>query len=163
MRGARVESRETPDSPLSQFSTLTTLNLNMATLKLEIVTPEGRTYSEDVDMVTLPGVEGEMGILPQHVPLMTQIKAGEVAVRKSGHDYFLAVGEGFVEITGDKVAIMTDMAIRAEQIDETKAEEARKRAEARLAEKLDDEEAALVSAALMHSLAQLKVKRRQHR
>ncbi len=134
-----------------------------STLKLEIVTPEGRTYSEDVDMVTLPAVEGEMGILPQHVPLMTQIKAGEVVVRKGGQDYFLAVGEGFVEITGDKVAIMTDMAIAAENIDEAKAEEARRRAEARLAEKLDDEESALVSAALMHSLAQLHVKRRQRR
>jgi len=134
-----------------------------ATLKLEIVTPEAKTYSEDVEMVTLPGIEGEMGIYPMHVPLMTQIVAGELGVRKDGRDYFLAIGEGFVEITADKVAIMTDMAIRAEQIDETKAEEARKRAEARLAEKLDDEEAALVSAALMHSLAQLKVKRRQHR
>ncbi len=134
-----------------------------ATLKLEIVTPEAKTYSEDVEMVTLPGIEGEMGIYPMHVPLMTQIVAGELAVRKDGRDYFLAIGEGFVEITADKVAIMTDMAIRAEQIDEAKAEEARKRAEARLAEKLDDEEAALVSAALMHSLAQLKVKRRQHR
>ena len=134
-----------------------------ATLKLEIVTPEAKTYSEDVEMVTLPGVEGEMGIYPMHVPLMTQIVAGELGVRKDGRDYFLAIGEGFVEITADKVAIMTDMAIRAEQIDEAKAEEARKRAEARLAEKLDDEEAALVSAALMHSLAQLKVKRRQHR
>jgi len=134
-----------------------------ATLKLEIVTPEAKTYSEDVEMVTLPGVEGELGIYPMHVPLMTQIVAGELAVRKDGRDYFLAVGEGFVEITSDKVAIMTDMAIRAEQIDEAKAEEARKRAEARLAEKLDDEEAALVSAALMHSLAQLKVKRRQPR
>ena len=134
-----------------------------ATLKLEIVTPESKTYSEDVEMVTLPGVEGEMGIYPMHVPLMTQIVAGELSVRKDGRDYFLAIGEGFVEITADKVAIMTDMAIRAEQIDEAKAEEARKRAEARLAEKLNDEEAALVSAALMHSLAQLKVKRRQHR
>jgi F-type H+-transporting ATPase subunit epsilon len=134
-----------------------------ATLKLEIVTPDARTYSEDVEMVTLPGVEGEMGIYPQHVPLMTQIVAGEVIARKGGQDYFLAVGEGFVEIAGDRVSIMTDMALRAENIDEAKAEEARQRAEARLAEKLDDEEAAMVSAALAHSLAQLKVKRRQHR
>ena len=124
-----------------------------ATLKLEIVTPEAKTYSEDVDMVTLPGVEGEMGIYPQHVPILTQINAGEVVVRKDGRDYFLAVGEGFVEITGERVAILTDMAIRAENIDEAKAEEARKRAEARLSEKLDDEEAAMVSAALAHSLA----------
>ena len=134
-----------------------------ATLKLEIVTPEAKTYSEDVEMVTLPGVEGEMGIFPQHVPLMTQIVPGEITVRKEGHDYFLAVGEGFVEITGERVAIMTDMAIRAESIDEAKAEEARQRAEARLAEKLDEHETAMVSAALAHSLAQLKVKRRQPR
>jgi F-type H+-transporting ATPase subunit epsilon len=132
-----------------------------ATLKLEIVTPEAKIYSEDVDMVTLPAVEGEMGVFPQHVPVMTQIVAGEIIVRKDGHDFFLAVGEGFVEITGERVAIMTDMALRAESIDEAKAEEARKRAEARMAEQLDDEEGALVSAALAHSLAQLKVKRRQ--
>lgn len=132
----------------------------MATLKLEIVTPEAKTYSEDVDMVTLPGVEGEMGIYPNHVPLMTQIVPGEIVARKNGQDFHLAVGEGFVEITGERVAILTDMAIRAENIDEAKAEEARQRAEARLGEKLDDEESALVSAALAHSLAQLKVKRR---
>jgi F-type H+-transporting ATPase subunit epsilon len=133
-----------------------------ATLKLEIVTPEAKAYSEDVEMVTLPAIEGEMGIMPQHVPLMTQIVAGEIIARKDGRDFFLAVGEGFVEITGERVAIMTDMAMRAENIDEAKAEEARRRAEARLAEKLDGEEAAMVSAALAHSLAQLKVKRRQH-
>ena len=132
----------------------------MATLKLEIVTPEAVTYSEDVDMVTLPGVEGEMGIFPMHVPLMTQLVPGEVSVRKNGQDYFLAVGEGFVEITGTRVAILTDMAIKAGDIDETKAEEARKRAEERMNEKLSDEELANVSAALAHSLAQLKVKRR---
>ena len=132
------------------------------TLKLEIVTPEGVTYSEQVEMVTLPGSEGEMGIYPNHVPLMTQVAAGEVAARRNGKDEFLAVGEGFVEITGDRVAILTDMAIKADNIDEAKAEEARKRAEARLAEKLDDEETATVSAALAHSLAQLKVKRRTH-
>lgn len=132
----------------------------MATLKLEIVTPEAKVYSEDVDMVTLPGVEGEMGIFPMHVPLMTQLSSGEIGVRKGGQDFFLAVGEGFVEITGEKVSILTDMAIQADSIDEAQAEEARKRAEARLAEKLTDEEVANANAALAHSLAQLKVKRR---
>jgi len=132
-----------------------------ATLKLEIVTPDAKVFSEDVDMVTLPGVEGEMGIYPQHVPLLTQIVAGEIIARKEGQDYFLAIGEGFVEVTGDHVSILADMAIRAENIDEAKAEEARRRAETRLAEHLDDEEAAAVQAALAHSLAQLKVKRRQ--
>lgn len=132
------------------------------TLKLEIVTPEGVTYSESVEMVTLPGSEGEMGIYPNHVPLMTQVAAGEVSARRNGKDEFLAVGEGFVEITGERVAILTDMAVKADNIDEAKAEEARKRAEARLSEKLTDEETAMVSAALAHSLAQLKVKRRTH-
>lgn len=130
------------------------------TLKLEIVTPEAKVYSEDVDMVTLPGIEGEMGIYPMHVPLMTQLAAGEVAVRKDGQEFFLAVGDGFVEVTGERVSILTDMAIKADNIDEAKAEEARRRAEARLAEKLDDSEMAAVNASLAHSLAQLKVKRR---
>ena len=133
------------------------------TLKLKIITPDGIAYSEDVDMVTLPGVEGEMGVFPNHVPLMTQMVPGEIAVRKDGHDYFLAVGEGLVEITGDHVAILTDLAIGADKIDEAKAEEARQRAEARLQEKLSDEEVASVNASLTRSLAQLHVKRHQHR
>lgn len=128
-------------------------------LKLEIVTPDAKVFSEDVEMVTLPGVDGEMGIYPQHVPLMTQIVAGEIIARKGGTDYFLAIGEGFVEITGNHVSVLADMAIRAENIDEAKAEEARRRAEARLAEHLNDEESAAVHASLAHSLAQLKVKR----
>jgi F-type H+-transporting ATPase subunit epsilon len=135
----------------------------MATIKLEIVTPEAKTYSEDVEMVTLTGTDGEMGILPQHMPLMTGLVAGEIIARKNGKNIFLAVGDGFVQVTGDRVAVLTDMAIKAEDIDEAKAEEARQRAEARLAEKLTDEDAAMVSAALAHSLAQLKVKRRTHR
>lgn len=130
-------------------------------LQLEIVTPEAKIYSAEVEMVTLPGAQGEMGVFPQHVPLMTQIVPGEIIVRKDGQEEQLAVGEGFVQITGSRVSILTDMAIRAEQIDEVKAEEARRRAEARLQEHLTDEETALVSAALAHSLAQLKVKRRQ--
>ena len=135
----------------------------MATLKLEIVTPEAKIYSEQVDMVTLPGVEGEMGIYPMHLPLMTQITHGEIIARKGGSDQFLAVGEGFVQITGDRVAILTDMAIPAEQIDEAKAEEARKRAQARLSENLSDEESATVQASLAKSLAQIHVKRRTRR
>lgn len=134
-----------------------------ATLKLEIVTPEAKIYSEDVEMVTLPGIEGEMGIFPMHVPLMTQVVSGELIARRGGQDSFLAIGEGFVEITGDRVAVMTDMAVKSDDIDEAKAEEARKRAEARLNEKLSDEESVAVQAALAHSLAQLNVKRRNRR
>ena len=131
------------------------------TLKLEIVTPDGTVYSEDVDMVTLPGVEGQMGIYPRHVPLMSQMTPGEIIVNKGGQEYFLAVGEGLIEVTADHVSLLTDMAIAAENIDEAKAEEARKRAEARLQEKISDEEVASVNSSLAHSLAQLKVKRRR--
>jgi F-type H+-transporting ATPase subunit epsilon len=130
------------------------------TLKLEIVTPDGKAYSEDVEMVTLTGVEGEMGILPQHVRLMTQMVPGEVVVRRAGRDQFLAVGGGLVEVTETRVSILTDMAVAADKIDEAKAEEARLRAEARLREKLSAEEVATINASLARSLAQLRVKRR---
>ncbi len=129
------------------------------TLKLEIVTPEAKVFSDDVEMVSLSGIDGDMGIYPQHMPVMTQLVAGEIAVRKGGENIFLAVGDGFVQITGQRVAILTDMAIKADDIDEAKAEEARKKAEARLAQKLSDEEAATVQAALVHATAQIKVKR----
>ena len=132
------------------------------TLRLEIVTPDAIVYSEDVDMVTLPSVEGELGILPQHVALMTQLMPGEIIVRRGGHDEFLAVGEGLVEVTGKRVSILTDMAVAADKIDEAKVEEARQRAEARLREKISAEEIASVNASLARSLAQLRVKRRRH-
>jgi F-type H+-transporting ATPase subunit epsilon len=130
-----------------------------ATLKLEIVTPEAKVFSDDVEMVTLTGIEGDMGIYPDHMPVMTQIVAGEITVRQHGANIFLAVGDGFVQITGKRVAILTDMAIKEDEIDETKAEEARRQAELRLSQKLSDEEAATVHAALVHAATQLKVKR----
>jgi len=114
-------------------------------------------------MVTLPGVEGQMGILPQHMAMMTQMVPGEIIVHKDGQDRFLAVGEGVVEITAEHVAILTDMAIAAESIDEARAEEARQRAAARLREKLSAEEVAATNASLARSLAQLHVKRRHHK
>jgi F-type H+-transporting ATPase subunit epsilon len=132
-----------------------------ATLKLEIVTPQDTVFSEDVEMVTLPAVEGQIGVYPQHVHLITQIVPGEIIVNNAGQDRFLAVGEGLVEITADRVAIVTDMAIPAERIDEARVEEARERAAARLREKISDEEVASVNASLARSLAQLQVKRRR--
>ena len=131
------------------------------TLKLEIVTPQGVVYSEDVELVGLQTLDGQIGILPQHIRLMTQMLPGEMKVRKDGREQFLAVGEGLVEVTGDRVAIATDMAIESEKIDEAKVEEARRRAEARLRDKISDEEVASVNAALARSLAQLHVKRRR--
>jgi F-type H+-transporting ATPase subunit epsilon len=131
------------------------------TLRLEIVTPEATVFSEDVNMVTLPVVEGQIGVYPQHVRLITQVVPGEIIVSQDGRERFLAVGEGLVEITRDHVAIVTDMAIPAESVDEARAEEARARAAARLREKISDEEVATVNASLARSLAQLQVKKRR--
>jgi len=130
------------------------------TLRLEIVTPEATVYSQDVDMVTLPAISGQMGVLPQHVRLMTQLVPGEMIVRRDGRHDFLAVGEGLVEVTNERVSIVTNMAVAVESIDEAAAEEARQRAAARLKEKLSSEEVATVNASLARSLAQLNVKRR---
>src|SRR5215469_11407084 len=133
------------------------------TLKLEIVTPTATVYFEDVELVTLPGVEGQMSVYPQHVRLMTQLVPGELIVHKDGRDGFLAVGEGLVEITNERVSIVTNMAIAAANIDEAKAEEARQRATAQLRENLSSQEVASVNAALARSVAQLTVKRRHPR
>ena len=130
-------------------------------LTLEIVTPQSVAFSDAVDMVTLPTIEGQIGVYPAHVRVITQIVPGEVIVTRSGQDQFLAVGEGLVEITGARVSIVTDMAIPADRVDEARAEEARARAEARLREKISDEEVATVNASLARSLAQLQVKRRR--
>ena len=131
-------------------------------LHLEIVTPEQKIYSDDVDSVTIPGVEGELGVLPQHVPLMTQLLPGELRVLKGGEELRLAVGEGFVEIGADKVAVLTDMAVKESEIDESAAEEAVRRAEDAMKDsKLDDEEYATVKASLQKSLALVRVKRRR--
>jgi F-type H+-transporting ATPase subunit epsilon len=131
------------------------------TLKLEIVTPESVIYSEEVEMVTLPGSEGDTGIYPNHVPLMTKVQAGELVVKRSGAEEILAVGEGFAEITGDHVAILTDNAIDSADIDEAAAEEAKDKAEQRLAEGGDmtEEEAKALNQAILYSAAQLKAKR----
>jgi len=134
------------------------------TLRLEIVTPEARTYSDDVDMVVIPGVEGELGVFPQHVPFLTELKPGELRVLKNGQEIALAVGEGFVEITADHVSVLTDMAIEESAIDENAVQAAIDRAEAAMRDSahLGAEEMATVQAALQKSLAQLKVKRRRH-
>ncbi|MGN6369806.1 MAG: ATP synthase F1 subunit epsilon [Phycisphaerae bacterium] len=134
-----------------------------ATLKLQIITPVETAFNEDVEMVTLPGAEGQIGIYPMHMAVTTNMVPGEMIVIKGGKESFLAVGEGLVEITNDRVSILTDMAVAAENIDAAKAEEARQRAEARLREKLSAEEVASVNASMARSLVQLRVKRRQHK
>lgn len=136
----------------------------MATLRLEIVTPESKTYSDDVDMVVIPGVEGEMGVLPEHVPLMTQLLPGELRVTKGSEELRLAVGEGFAEVTQDCVTVLTDMAVRENDIDESIVEAAMRRAEAALNDKsISEEQQAAFTATIQKSLAQLSVKRRRAR
>jgi F-type H+-transporting ATPase subunit epsilon len=134
----------------------------MATLRLEIVTPETKVYSEDVDMVTLPGSEGELGVYPKHVPLLTTLKPGELRVLKNGRETSLAVGEGFVEIKADAVSVLTDMALESEHIDESAAEAAVARAQAAMKEDHGAEEVVAIQASLQKALAQLHVKRRRH-
>ncbi len=131
------------------------------TLKLEIVTPQATVFSENVTMVTLPASEGQIGVYPQHERLITRIIPGEIIITTGNTERTFAVGEGLVDIGASHVAIVTDMAIAAEHIDEATVEEARARAAARLQEKISDEEVASVNASLARSLAQLQVKRRR--
>jgi F-type H+-transporting ATPase subunit epsilon len=134
----------------------------MAKLKLEIVTPAGRAYQDDVDMVVLPGSDGELGVYPAHVPLMTQLAPGEVRILKDGKQTELVVGPGFAEITHTQVSVITDSALEEAAIDEKITEEAIHRAQTALRDKnLASEEAAEAEAALARSLAQLKFKRRR--
>ena len=133
------------------------------TLKLEIVTPESKIYSEDVEMVTLPGSEGEAGIYPNHVPLMTQVQAGEIVVSRDGNEEIVASGEGFAEVTGEHVAILTDNAANSGDIDEAAAEQAKAKAEQRLQEggDISEDEARALNQAVLYSQAQIKAKRRK--
>src|SRR5213594_1963969 len=120
----------------------------MATLKLEIVTPEEKIYSEDVEMVTLPGSEGELGVYPKHVPLLTTVVPGELRVLKDGRERSMAIGEGFVEIKADAVSVLTDMALEAEKIDIAAAEAAVERAKAAMKEDHSAAEVAGIHASL---------------
>jgi len=133
------------------------------TLRLEIVTPEAKTFSDDVDMVVLPGIEGEMGVYPMHVPVMTELKPGELRILQGGRETVMAVGQGFVEITQDHVSVLTDMAVEASTIDENAVENAIARAEEamRLHQQMTDEEHAKVEASLEKLITQLAVKRQR--
>ncbi len=139
----------------------------MANLKLEIVSAERVVYSEDVEAVIAPGVEGQLGILPHHAPLMTILQAGELRVRRGAEEDILAISGGFLEVRPDRVIVLADSAERAEEIDGERAEAAKQRAEERLKERgvtpgLDE---GRVEAALRRAMARLsvleKVKRRR--
>ena len=135
----------------------------MATLKLEIITPQAKILEEDADFVQIPAAEGDMGIFPQHETTVVELKAGELQIKRQGRVDVLAVGEGFAEIRPDSIAILTDGAVHEKDIDEAKAEVAVKRAEELLkSNTLQGEELEATQAALARSLAQIKVKRRHH-
>ncbi len=137
----------------------------MAGIRLDIVTAERLTYSDDVDVVVAPGIDGEMAILPLHAPLMTTLQAGELRVRKDGEEFSLVVTGGFLEVRPDRITILADAAERAEDIDAARAEEAKRRAEERLGRQLDETDLARAEAALRRSLIRLRVaeKRRRRR
>lgn len=134
----------------------------MAKLQVELVTAEGRVLSEEADFVKLPGLGGELGVLPQHIPLLTPLRTGEVMVRNDGREQFLVVAGGFVEVMPDRVVILADFAERAEDIDEAHAEEARRAAQEALAQDAGDADA---SAQLERAIFRLRVAelRRHHR
>ena len=138
----------------------------MSSLRIDIVTAERVVYSEDVDAVIAPGIEGQLGILPHHAPLMTILQAGELRVRRGGEEDSLAISGGFLEVRPDKVIVLADTAERAEEIDVTRAEAAKQRAEQRLADRrtpgLDESRC---ETALQRAIARLtvaeKIKRRR--
>ncbi len=137
----------------------------MAKLQVELVTAEGRLLSREADFVVAPGLEGELGVLPKHIPLLTPLRPGEVTVRNDGQDEYLFVAGGFLEVLPDKVVILADAAERAEDIDEARAEEAKKRAQQLLEEKPEGVDAAAATLALERAVMRLRVAevRRRHR
>jgi len=135
----------------------------MATLRLEIITAERQVFADDVNVVVAPGIEGELGILPHHSPLMTMLKPGELLIRKDSDETYMSVSGGFLEIRPDKIIILADACERAEEIDIERAEEAKRRAEERLKTHPPDVDMAQVQAALLRSLVRLKVAERRRR
>jgi F-type H+-transporting ATPase subunit epsilon len=129
----------------------------MPGIKLDIVTAERVVYSAEVEEVVAPGVEGQLGILPHHAPLMTILQAGELIIKKGGQEEILAISGGFLEVRPDHVIVLADQAERAEEIDAARAEEARKRAEERLKQKPSGINEQRAEAALRRAMVRLSV------
>ena len=135
----------------------------MSTIRLEITTAERQVYADDVNSVVAPGIEGELGILPQHAPLMTMLATGEMAVKKAKEEIFLAVTGGFLEIRPDKIIVLADACERCEEIDLDRAEDARRRAQERLKSITPGADHTRAEAALRRSLARIKVAQRMQK
>jgi F-type H+-transporting ATPase subunit epsilon len=132
-------------------------------LHLDIVTPEKNVFSEEVDSVVVPGADGEIGVLPNHAPLVASLKPGELRYSKGGESHELAIGEGIVEVLHSSVAVLTDLAVSHTEIDEDAVAQALERAQKQLSELTGDEEIAAVQAAIQKSMAQLHLKRKRRR
>ena len=135
----------------------------MAKLRIDIVTAEREVFSDEVDMVIAPGVEGQLGILPHHSPLMTMLQPGELRLKKGGEEVLMAITGGFLEVRPDRVVILADAAERADEIDIERAEAARKRAEERLRQRAPDIDSLRAEMALRRALARLKVAEKSRR
>jgi F-type H+-transporting ATPase subunit epsilon len=134
----------------------------VAKLQVELVTAEGRILSEEADFVLAPGIDGDLGVLPHHIPLLTPLRTGQVTVRNGDAEHVLFVAGGFLEVLPDKVTILADAAERAEDIDETRAEEARKRAQELLTQDIGNYEAAMELERATLRLRVAEVRRRRH-
>jgi len=135
----------------------------MATLRLEIVTAERTVFADDVSEVVAWGIEGQLGILPHHAPLMTMLQPGDLLIKKDDEEHYLAISGGFLEVRPDKVIILADACERAEEIDVERAEAARHRAEEILKTRPPEMDTAAAEAALRRSLARIKVAERRRR
>ncbi len=135
----------------------------MATLRLEIVTAEGIVFADDVNEVVAWGIEGQLGILPHHAPLMTMLQPGDLLIRKDNEEHYLAISGGFLEVRPDKVIILADACERAEEIDIERAEAARRRADEILKTRPPDVDTAAAEAALRRSLARIRTAEKRRR
>jgi len=135
----------------------------VATFRLEIVTAERMVYSEDIDALVAWGVEGQLGILPHHAPLMTMLQPGDLMIRKNKEEDYFVISGGFLEVRPDKVIVLADACERADEINVTRAEEAKKKAQETMKASPMSAEAASAEAALRRSLARLKVAEKKRR
>ena len=130
-------------------------------MQLEIVTPEKKAFSDEIESVVVPGVQGELGILKAHSPLISSLQPGELRYMKNGEETSMAIGTGIIEVSHDTVSILTDMAMGVSEIDESAVEKALERAKESLKEMTTPEEIATVQVAIQKSMAQLHIKRRR--
>ncbi|HJM36360.1 MAG: F0F1 ATP synthase subunit epsilon [Dehalococcoidales bacterium] len=135
----------------------------MTPIRLEIVTAQREVFSEEVDTVVVPGIEGTLGILPHHAPLMTSLETGELSVRKGSEEFSVVISGGFLEVRPDRVIVLADVAERAEEIDLARAEEAKLRAHEELVNRSPRGDLAQADAALRRALVRLKVGERRRR